>query len=258
MENRFRRTGIRVITRVLPLLLLIYFLIFTGFYIFSMRSSLSEWNKPGSDIPDTIRYSAEEWELIHQKSFLNARLAMSSSDSIGLTLNLKDSLIQLEMKGVVLRQLKFDRVEMSRFFKGIKPQPYTEHFSKPFTINAIVGTTEKNPIIVRKVPKDSLEAAQTKVEIDTTRMGFVEWHLLLDSLLVVSVVQSNISESRLDYATFRYRLRRHMQTLRSTNYAVVRLKKPRIFPEITVFIPANEANSFYRALPPNGQVVLRL
>jgi hypothetical protein len=244
--------------KIIPALLTIYFFIFTGFFIYSLRSTLTEWNSTEVNKSDTIRYSSEEWELIHQKAFLNARLAMSASDSIGLTLNLKDSLVQLEMKGVVLKQVKLDRLEFSRFFNGIKPPAYATHFSKPFIITEIEGTIEKNPVIVRKVPKDTIEAAQTKVEIDTSRVEFIEWHLLLDSALIVSIVQSNQSEGIIDFSTWNYRLRRHFKTLSSANRDVVRMRKPQIYPEITIFIPANEAKSFFRALPPNGQVVLRL
>lgn len=244
--------------KIIPVLLAIYFFVFTGFYIFSIKGTLAEWNSTEINKSDTIRYSSEEWELIHQKAFLNARLAMSVSDSIGLTLNLKDSLVQLEMKGVVLKQVKLDKVELSRFFKGIKPPAYATHFSKPFIITEIEGTIEKNPVIVRKVPKDTIEAAQTRVEVDTSRVEFVEWHLLLDSALIVNIVQSNQSEGIIDFSTWNYRLRQHFKTLSSANKDIVRMRKPQIYPEITIFIPANEAKSFFRALPPNGQVVLRL
>jgi len=80
---------------------------------------------------------------VHEKAFLNARLAMSVTDSIGLTLNLKDSLVQLEMKGVVLRQVKADKIELPRFFKAIKAPAYAIHFSKPFIITEIEGSIEK-------------------------------------------------------------------------------------------------------------------
>ncbi len=258
MQERTFKSLIQVFFKWIPAVLIFYFLFFTGIYIFALRSTLSRWNKVDAEKSDTIRYSPEEWELIHEKAFLNARLTMSGSDSLGLTINLKDSLVQLEMKGVVLRQIKFEKAEMSRFFKGIQPTAYGQHFSKPFFITEIEGSIEKNPVIVRKVPKDSVEAAQTQVPIDTSKVGFVEWHLVLDSALLVSIVQSDQHGSRAGGSTFSYRLRRHMKTLRATNRDVIRLRKPEIFPEITVFIPAGEAKSFFRALPPNGLVVVRL
>jgi hypothetical protein len=258
MQEKTIKSLIQVFLKWIPAVLVIYFLFFTGIYIFALRSTLSRWNKVEAEKSDTIRFSPGEWDLIHEKAFLNARLTMSGSDSIGLTINLKDSLVQLEMKGVVLRQIKYEKAEMSRFFKGIQPTAYGQHFSKPFYITEIEGSIEKNPVIVRKVPKDSLEAAQTQIPIDTSRVDFVEWHLLLDSAILISIVQSDQQGGKTGGSTFDYRLRRHMKTLRSTNRDVIRLRKPEIFPEITLFIPGNEAKSFFRALPPNGQVVVRL
>lgn len=256
MQTKIKNISGWIFLKIIPGLLVLYFFIFTGFYIYSLSGTLRNWNLTETT-NDTIRYSPEEWELIHQKAFLNARLAMSESDSIGLTVNLKDSLVQLEMKGVVLRQVKFEKAEMSRFFHGIKPPAYATHFSKPFKISEIEGTIEKNPVIVRKVPKDSIEAAQTQVVVDTTKIGFIEWHLLLDESIVISLVQSDQFEGSLDFSTLKYRLRRHLKTLRSTNQNVIKAQTPQILPEITVFIPSNEAKSFFRALPPNGQVVIR-
>jgi len=258
MQEKAKKTLVLVFLKWIPALLLLYFLFFTGIYIYAFRSTLSRWNLVDSEKSDTIRYSPEEWELIHQKAFLNARLNMSGSDSIGLTVNLRDSLVQLEMKGVVLRQIKFEKAEMSRFFKGIQPNAYGQHFSKPFFITEIEGSIEKNPVIVRKVPKDSIEAARSQVPVDTSRVGFVEWHLLLDSALLISIVQSEQREGLAGGSIFGYRVRRHMKTLQSTNRDVLKMRKPELFPEITLLIPGNEAKSFFRALPPNGQVVVRL
>lgn len=258
MNEKTKKVLRLVFLNGVPIALVIYFLVFTGFYISALQSKLSQWNYAGTGINDTLIYSAEEWNLIHQKSLLNARLTLSKGDSIGLTVNLVDSLVQLEMKGVVLRQVKFQKAEMSRFFKGIKPDAYAHHFSKPFNITEIEGTIEKNPVIVRKVPKDTIEAAQSVIKIDTTKSEFIEWHLLLDSALIVSIVQSDEFDKKFDGSLLSYRLRRHMKTLKSVNHDVLRFRKPDYLPEITVFIPANEAKSFFRALPPNGRFVLRL
>ena len=258
MKSNINKIVKLALLKIIPAILIVYFLIFTIFSIVSLRSTLSEWNKGGENKKDTLKLSFQEWDLIHQRAFLTARLGMSASDSIGLTVNLKDSLVQLEMKGVVLRQVKFRRAELSRFFSGIKPDAYTYHFSKPFGITEIEGTIEKNPVIVRKVPKDTIEAAQTQIQIDTTKREFVEWHLMLDSSLVVSIVQSDEFDAGFDLSLMKYRLRRHMKTLAAANRNILRFRKPEYLPEVTVFIPANEAKSFFRALPPNGQVVLRL
>jgi hypothetical protein len=242
--------------RVIPAILVGYFVYYTVFYTIAIRSQLKEWNAIEST--DTIKYTEGEWQLIRTKTFLDARLAMSESDSIGMTINLRDSLVQLEMKGVVLRQVKFDKLEISRFYKGLTPVAYASHFSTPFTIGEIEGSIVKEPITVRKVPKDTIEAAQNEVKVDTTGVEFVEWHFTLDSALMVSFVQSDQLEGPVTLATLKYRFRRYLKTLVETNHSTLRFRKPQIYPEMTIFIPANEAKSFYRALPPRGQVVLKL
>lgn len=244
--------------RIIPVLILTYLVFYSVFYISSLRGKFQSWNALGAEKQDTLNYTEEEWELIRMKTYLQARLAMSASDSIGLTINLKDSLVQLEMKGVVLRQVRFDKAEMTRFFKGFHSAAYQHHFSKPFTISEIEGSIIKDPVTVRKVPKDTIEASLTKVELDTARIDFVEWHLLLDSTIMVSFIQSDEYVGNIPWPVFKYRIRRHVQTLLETNRDVLRFRKPVIYPEITVFIPSNEAKSFFRALPPRGQVVLKL
>jgi len=255
--NKEKNSFLRItFGRIIPFILLTYFVYYTVFYTVAIRSQLKEWNSVES--ADTIRYTEEEWQLIRNKTFLDARLVMSASDSIGMTINLRDSLVQLEMKGVVLRQVKFDKFEMSRFYKGLKPVAYANHFSTPFTIGEIEGSIVKEPITVRKVPKDTIEAAQNEVKVDTTGVEFVEWHFTLDSALMVSFVQSDQLNGPITLATLKYRFRRHLKTLIETNRSTLRFRKPDLYPEMTIFIPANEAKSFYRALPPRGQVVLKL
>lgn len=258
MQSKIKSFAALFFGKVIPILILAYLVFYSVFYISSLRAKFLSWNSVGPEKTDTLVYTEEEWELIRMKTYLQARLAMSSADSIGLTINMKDSMVQLEMKGVVLRQVQFDKVEMSRFFKGFHPAAYQHHFSKPFTISEIEGSIIKDPVTVRKVPKDTIEASQTKMEIDTARIDFVEWHLLLDSAIVVSIIQSDEYVGNIPLPVFKYRIRRHVQTLLSTNRDVLRFRKPVIYPEITVFIPSNEAKSFFRALPPRGQVVLKL
>lgn len=258
MQPRIKSFAGLLFGKVIPGLILAYLVFYSVFYISSLRGKFQSWNAVGAEKADTLIYSEEEWELIRMKTYLQARMAMSSSDSIGLTINMKDSLVQLEMKGVVLRQVRFDKVEMSRFFRGFQPAAYQQHFSKPFTISEIAGSIIKDPVTVRKVPKDTIEASQAKMEIDTSRIDFVEWHLLLDSAIMVSIIQSDEYVGNIPLPVFKYRIRRHIQTLLATNRDVVRFRKPAIYPEITVFIPSNEAKSFFRALPPRGQVVLKL
>lgn len=243
--------------RVIPNLLVAWMILYTLAMVVSVRKQTSHFRSEGVNDSDTVTWSLEEWQLLRDKSFLEARLSLAGNDSLGLTIDFPDSTVRLENKGVILKEIRFKEAEMSRFFSAFTPAHYASAFSRPFTITEIEGSIMKEPIQVKKAPRDSTEAAQNITSVDTTRVEFVEWHLKLDSTLVVSFVQSERSLGSLDWPTVKYRLRRHYRALLETNRALVHFRLPEYKPEVTIFIPAGEAKSFYRALPPNGQVALK-
>ncbi len=256
-EQASRKASLRrIFVFVLPSLLLVLAVAYTLVFTLAVRGKVRSWQGMPGEAPDTLAYSSAEWSLIREKTFLKARIAMAGSDSIGMTVNFRDSLVQLEHKGVVLRQVKFEKASVSRFFGALKPVAYNRAFSRPFRITEIEGSIIKEPIVVRKAPRDTTEAAATQSHIDTTRVEFIEWHLQLDSALVVSFVQSDRRLGHFDWPTWKYRIRQHYKTLSSTLRDLSHLRKPSYYPEVTVYIPRQEAKSFYRALPPNGLVVL--
>lgn len=256
--------GIKIfIFIILPVALLAYLLIYTVLYGISLNQMIGTMNSfaPEGELSQRDRdgYSPEEFGLIREKSGLTARLKMAESDSIGLTLNLNDSLVQLELKGVILRGVKFSKFRYDRFFNSIHPAAYEVLFSQPVTIRKIEGASEKEPITYKKAPKDTIEASQAaEITIDSLRTEFIEWHMLLTNNILVSVVQSDSEKGKWNRENLRYRFRRYFSDLKKNTSRVFRLKKLEYFPEITIYIPAGEAKSFYRALPEKGEVCLRL
>lgn len=244
--------------RLIPALLLLLLITFTVIFTISVRNKAKNWQAQYGGSPDEPGVSLKEWELIRDKTFLKARIELAGDDSIGMTINMKDSLVQLENKGVVLRQVKFGKAEVSRFIKTLSPVPYSKIFSKPFKISEIEGSIVKEPITVKKAPRDTLEAAQNAAaQVDTSQVEFIEWHLRLDTFLIISFVQSDRDLGMTNRPVWEYRLRQHYKTLTSTVQSLTRLQRPTYYPEITIFIPKKEAKSFYRALPSNGLVALR-
>lgn len=244
-----------LVAKWIPILLFSYLLLYAVVYLYAYRVQLLRMNSEA--ISSTDAYSSEARELIKQKVFLSARLEMAGSDSIGLTVNLRDSLIQIELKGVVMRQLKFERADIPKFFQAINPESYSYHFSKPFTIESIEGAIVKEPVTVRKVPKDSLEAAAVNQANPVIPDEFVEWHVLLNNSFVISFVQDEKSTSG-GNGLWRYRFGRYRDHFTQFNRQLLRRQLPDVHPEITVYMPAGDAKAFYRALPPSGQVVVVL
>lgn len=243
--------------KIIPAILVTWMVITTLAMVVSVRKQVNHFRTRGEATADSLIMTAEEWRLLRDKSFLEARIALAGNDSIGLTIDFPDSLVRLENKGVILREIRFSEAEISRFFRSFRPQPYAAFFSRPFTISEIEGSIVKEPIQVKKAPRDSTEAAQNVAKVDTSAVEFVEWHLQLDSSIVVSFVQAEGELGSVDWPTIKYRIRRHYKTLLETNRALLSFRLPEYKPEITLFIPAGEAKSFYRALPPNGEVALK-
>jgi len=243
--------------KIIPAILLVWMAVYTIAMAISVQKQVRVLQSQADAATDTTSWSLEEWQLLKDKTFLEARIALAGDDSIAMTLDFRDSLVRLETKGVVLRQIQFSDMEVTRFFRGLKPKAYTALFSRPFTITEIEGSIVKEPIKVKKAPRDSTEAAQNIAKVDTGKVEFVEWHLQLDSTFVVSFVQSERSFGKIDWPTLRYRLRRHYQALLETHRDLIRFRIPVYHPEVTLFLPANEAKSFYRALPPHGKVALK-
>jgi hypothetical protein len=243
---------------IVPLLIVIAVLIYTVAFSLAVRNKVNEWQSSSKSQTNPAEYSLKEWQLIKDKALLNARTSLASNDSIGLTLNLQDSLVQLEINGVVLKQIHFKEAEISRFFKAFKPGSYVSTFSKPFKITGLGGTIVKEPFTVEKAPKDTIEAALNITKVDTSKVEFVEWHLELNHAFVVSFVQSDHEIGKIDRSTLEYRYRRDFNTLTGNIRNIIHLQRPAYNPRITIYIPKNEAKSFYRGLSVKGGVVIRL
>jgi hypothetical protein len=247
-----------IFLKAFPALILLAAVAYTVVYTLSVRNKVHEWQNKVESGKDTAALSPEEWMLLREKAYLNARLTMAANDSLGLTINLRDSVVQLETKGVVLRQVKFADAEIPNFFRSFHPSLYVKTFSKPFKISEFGGTIVKEPITVVKAPKDSIEAARNKTEIDTSTVEFVEWHMLLNKSFVISFVQSDSDFEKMDKSAWNYRFDRYTSTLTSNVKDMVQFKIPVYYPQITLYIPKSEAKSFYRALSKKGVVVMRL
>lgn len=145
-------TATTIFLKVIPLVLTAWLAIYTLTMGIAVHKQVKTFQSQGNQGGDTLSWSSEEWQLLKDKTFLEARIALAGDDSIAMTIDFQDSIIRLETKGVVLREVKFGKVEISRFFKALKPLSYAALFSKPFMITEIEGSIVKEPIQVKKLP----------------------------------------------------------------------------------------------------------
>ena len=82
---------------------------------------------------------------LKEKAWLESRLKMAAGDSIGLSIDLEQHRIQLELKGVVLLSSKIRDTSISGFFRKMDGNVYFSTFGTPLTIQQFKSSIAKNP-----------------------------------------------------------------------------------------------------------------
>jgi hypothetical protein len=243
---------------ILTLSIIAYF-IFLMFY-FPVRQ-LSVFN---NDYADSLLFKGEEKEIIRDDSiaslkikeaFLQSRITMAKSDSISFSVDLIDSLLFLEVKGVVVLEAKIQKIAKSRFFSRVDNEPLIKYLSQPFIVSDKSATIEKEPIVFKKAPKDTIEAARQVFKPDTMANEIICINIEFDKNLILEISQS---EEKPEFKNLNYLIKK-----RSWNFVQVAkksfsFKEPYYTPKIIIELPKKDVKSIYRALPYKPQMSLIL
>ena len=90
--------------------------------------------------------------LEKKKAFYQSRLTMANTDSIGLTLNLVDSLACLEINGVVVHKVKISKINESSVFRKANTYAIASMLSSPLTVTSSIATIKKVPLMIKLAP----------------------------------------------------------------------------------------------------------
>lgn len=196
--------------------------------------------------------------LENERAYQQNRLSLSSKDSIYLILDIPDSVLVLEIKGVPVSRNKFSAIRLSNRYSLISHENLLPWISVPFTLQRELATIPKMPITVKQAPKDTLEAAQSSnapLPPDTTAVYFT---LYFDRNLVIEVEQSEpAGEGDID-AVKKYRSAKRKESNRSVFQL---LKNPAQADQpmtITLSLGEKEARAIYRAIPMESHLILKL
>jgi hypothetical protein len=190
-------------------------------------------------------------------AFTSARLAMAKSDSICLSINLEDSLVFLEIRGVVVHQARIKQERVNTFFSRIDPSAVRPLFAKPFIVSKIRGNGPQNPIIVKKAPKDTIEAALNAAPPDTGRHSPVFFFIQFENGLGVYFEQVDERDSHyhLSHALFRtgFLLSNAWHILAD----IFRFRAPNYHPMIRLRMSRADVKAIYRSLPQQALVSIK-
>ena len=256
-----RKTGVKIFIGVLIAFTLLYLLA-------SFAAPVKKVNQINRAFNDTITpdkldksYPNPEnpdlFNLYKEKIFLESRLEMAKTGSIGLVVNLKDSVLNIEISGINLRLTDISKYRVNKTFKTINNKAYLGLFSKPFTTNYNWDTFDKEPIVVKKAPKDTIEAARQASVPDSVRTGPAYVTMKLDYNIQLCLYQEKASIWALIYRFFFTSGRRFRQAGQIIRGAVT-FKIPEYKPVIKIYVPKDDLVTIYRALAVDTKVVIKI
>lgn len=194
-------------------------------------------------------------DLIRGKALLNSQVRMADQDSIGLLINVRDSLLQLLIKGVPIRSVRIDGYDLSPFFQRANQEAVYSMLSSPLTITRMQATFRKDPVQVKIAPKDTSEAT-IDAKPDTTDFEAVFFTLDTDRNIRFYFEQQEDTVGADRRARFFFDLKDRARNASAMMKAYARMKNPPYNPYVKIWIPKAEAKIIYRAIPREGMIVL--
>jgi hypothetical protein len=206
---------------------------------------------------EQIMYYGDIFDLRKEESFLRSRLKMAGGDSIGLTLDMDDSLLMLELEGVVIHQAKVHDIKKSPVFEHMDRSAFIRLFGTPFRVDSCRATIVKEPIVVQKAPADSIEAAKQMTIRDTIPPPPASYQLYLDKDILLIIIQSDAIDKKNEIYRRFVKTNLHRR-VGSILHDLIRFQVPDYRPWIMVFVKQDDAITTYRAIPYHSLVTIRI
>ena len=225
--------------------------------VFLSVIKLSTFNKRyGQKEGDKLCYDHPSLQkTVKEITYHEAFIRMAETDSIGLIVNLSDSLLQLSLEGVIIHSARIESISGDGFFSAMDICSYQNLFSSPLEITGQYATVEKEPIVVKQAPKSEAEAlasagSHTPDSLKVQQVADVE--LMIGAGFEVYIYDSSIGCKRAS---------KHIGIQGESWKNIKRmaqLKRPRYQPAIHICVSKNDALSIYRALPRKALMVMKI
>ncbi|HMM11040.1 MAG TPA: hypothetical protein PKE03_02985 [Bacteroidales bacterium] len=147
----------------------------------NLRNRAGNWDKAS-----LYHIAAKEIQQIVQRN----RLSLAAKDSIYLVLNLKDSTISIEIKGLTVHTARAKEVFVSHRILKAEHDALIKWIDQPFAFQQELSTIAKTPILVVDAPKDTSEAARLPRKPLEPEKDFVQYSLLFDRQLLLEIKQN--------------------------------------------------------------------
>jgi hypothetical protein len=242
---------------------LVLIVVFLGFdLVMSMRAT-TQWIKDkntgfkpsAGDVSDSLSAIYPDFLGVQRRiAFTKSRLKMAASDSIGLSLNLSDSTLSLEISGVTVSTVRIPEMTMSKSFYGLNQTTLTGMFSNPLRITHSRSSILREVIIDKIAPSDTSSAPPALNIPDTSFKEPVFIEFFLENGIKILIMQQDIFTKSEKRSRSAFLLNRAFIRTQQRLKRVFQIKIPEYSPQIQIVIPGSDARAIYRALPEKAMV----
>jgi len=256
-----KRSGVKFVIIIIVFSVLALTSIYTFLSVVSVRDRMKVAQDKAQASP---QINSSLLPQLKEKAWLESRLKMAAGDSIGLSIDLEQQRIQLELKGVVIMSSRIRDCSISGFFQKMDGNVYFETFGTPLTIQQFKSSIAKNPFKVVQVPKDTIAAqaaqAAAAVKKDSVKNENVFWTMKLDRDFDLNIQGiDSIAEAQNKYKFGKgFEFARNLKNIANSFQHIIQFRKPTYTPEILISIPENEAKAILRALPSHALVTIKI
>lgn len=247
----------KIIVGILFILILIYYLVFA--FIGATRSYKSIVNKyviSDTNLIKIAKINNEVDSLLARNTLLKAKSEVIENDSIYLCINLKDSLITLELQGVKLHEIKMNKIKTSKLLKKLPKEVKYSYISEPFNIENYYATIPKVPIVVKKAPKDTIEAQKMNSVPQIPPEDYVHCVFFTDKNLNIFLDQIESPEKNHLIKWIKSNFNERWFFIKDILKGCVSFKIPEYKLWIKIEIPSDDLKTIFRALPEKGMILI--
>ncbi|MFH1755395.1 MAG: hypothetical protein ABIA59_06790 [Candidatus Latescibacterota bacterium] len=215
---------------------------------------------PGERLESSALQRKEQVPLLRlDEAFWQARLKLAKQASIGITVDLADSIASVEVCGVPVRKCRIHRFKTSHAVNLVQNQSeFLVRISKPLNVQGEIATFPKEPIRIQRAPKDSVEANKTAARPFEPEKVEAYFTLFFDGDLSLAVEQLEEPSFKEFLRITGFRIKRYSDQAAQAISTLANLNLPSHRQRIEITLSRDDSKAIYRALSSNAACALRL
>lgn len=253
----FRSLSWKLIFILPPLLLAVVLLWYIAYQSLAARNFARDLNQLNDSLfltqigknyspPEEDDYIEKLTQAEARLASLRARKLLAESDSVRIVINLRDSMVFLEIRGLTVHAAKMLAVDFPPWFNELPLFARVAWLSEPFRTVRTYSTIPHEPIIIRHAPVDTIEAQSMPSTIPEPESKAVHFTYQTNQHLLIHV--SQVSGDRIK-TPFLIRFRRQMRDMKRIFLEMTGLTDRQYLATLKIYLSPQDAKTIFRALP---------